>query len=207
MFGIPGFYSLPSFQRLWFLLITGYYEDYKGSFSKLLSKSVKKIVEDLHEKLLKSKIVIVTDYKGLNVAAINDLRSKLREAGVEFKVVKNSLLTRAAKETDVELIEKDFAGPSAIALSYDDPVAPAKVLAAFADSNDMLGIKAGVLKGKVLDLSAIIALSKLPAREVILAQLLSSMIGIPTALVRTLNEVPRRFLNVLQALKEQRDAA
>lgn len=170
-------------------------------------KEKKKIVEDLHEKLLKSKIVIVTDYKGLNVATINDLRSKLREAEVEFKVVKNSLLTRAAKETDVELIEKDFAGPSAIALSYDDPVAPAKVLTTFADSNNMLDIKAGVLKGKVLDLSAIIALSKLPAREVILAQLLSSMIGIPTALVRTLNEVPRRFLNVLQALKEQRDAA
>ncbi len=170
-------------------------------------KEKKKIVEDLHEKLLKSKIVIVTDYKGLNVATINDLRSKLREAEVEFKVVKNSLLTRAAKETDVELIEKDFTGPSAIALSYDDPVAPAKVLTTFAASNNMLDIKAGVLKGKVLDLSAIIALSKLPAREVILAQLLSSMIGIPTALVRTLNEVPRRFLNVLQALKEQRDAA
>lgn len=170
-------------------------------------KEKKKIVEDLHEKLLKSKIVIVTDYKGLNVATINDLRSKLREAEVEFKVVKNSLLTRAAKETDLELIEKDFTGPCAIALSYDDPVAPAKVLTTFADSNNMLDIKAGVLKGKVLDLSAIIALSKLPAREVILAQLLSSMIGIPTALVRTLNEVPRRFLNVLQALKEQKDAA
>jgi len=167
----------------------------------------KKIVEELHEKFLKSEIVIATEYKGLNVATINDLRSKLREAKVEFKVVKNSLLTRAAKETNVELIEKEFIGPSAIALSYDDPVAPAKALTAFADSNNMLAIKAGVLKGKVLDPSAIIALSKLPAREVILAQLLSSMISIPTALVRTLNEVPRSFLNVLQALKEQKDAA
>lgn len=167
----------------------------------------KKIVEELHEKFLKSEIVIATEYKGLNVAKINDLRSKLREAKVEFKVVKNSLLARAAKETDVELIEKEFVGPSAIALSYDDPAAPAKALTAFADSNNMLAIKAGVLKGKVLDPSAIIALSKLPAREVILAQLLSSMISIPTALVRTLNEVPRGFLNVLQALKEQKDAA
>lgn len=167
----------------------------------------KRIVEELHARLSRSKIAILTDYKGLNVAAINELRSKLREAQVEYKVVKNSLLTRAAKETDVALIEKDFTGPSAIALSYDDPVAPAKVLTAFADSNEALGIKIGVLNGRVLDLGAITALSKLPAREVILAQLLSSIASIPTSLVRTLNEVPRRFLSLLHAVKEQKEAA
>ena len=164
----------------------------------------KTIVEALHEKFTKSKVVIVTDYKGLNVLKINDLRGKLDEADIEYKVVKNSLLIRAAEGTDVALIADSFTGPSAVALSYDDPVAPAKVLAAFADENKDLEIKIGVLDGNVLDISAIKALSALPSRDVLLAQLLSTINGVPTALVRALNDVPRRLVNVLDALRQQR---
>ena len=167
----------------------------------------KSIVEDLHERFSKSKVLIVTDYKGLDVTTINALRRKLREVDVEYTVVKNSLMVRAAEDTDVDLIKESFKGPNAIAISYEDPVAPAKVLTDFAKENQKLEIKMGVMDGKVMDASAIMALSALPSKEVLIGQLLSVINGVPTALVRTLNAVPGGFVNVLQALKDQKEAA
>ena len=167
----------------------------------------KTIVEELHKKFAKSKVVIVTDYKGLNVSKMNNLRGKLDDADIEYKVVKNTLLIRAAEGTDVALIADRFTGPSAVALSYDDPVAPAKVLAAFASENKDLEIKVGVLDGNVLDINAILALSALPSREILMAQLLSTIIGVPTALVRALSDMPKRLLNVLVAIKDQKAEA
>lgn len=167
----------------------------------------KNIVHDLREKFERSKVVIVTDYQGLDVTTITDLRRKLLEAQVEYQVVKNTMLIRAAEETEVALIKDSFKGPSAIALSYDDPVAPAKVLTEFAKVNDRLEIKVGVMDGKVLDLGAIKALSALPSREVLIGQVLSVMIGVPTCLVRALNDLPQRLMNVLLAIKEQKEAA
>lgn len=167
----------------------------------------KKIVEDLRELFLKSKVLIVTDYKGLNVTTMNELRRKLREADVEYKVVKNSLLVRASENTDVSLITENFKGPSAIAISYDDPVVPAKVLMQFAKDNAKLEIKAGVMDGKALDLSAIKALSELPSQEVLLGKLLSVLNGVPTSLVIALSDIPKKLLNVLNAVKEKKEAA
>ena len=167
----------------------------------------KKITEDLHDRLTRFAIIVVTDYKGLDVAAINDLRRKLRAEEVEYQVVKNSLLTRAADDTDAALIKEYFKGPSAVAISYEDPVAPAKVLTQFAKENDKLEIKVGVLNGKVLDIDAIRALAALPAREVLLAQLLATLNAVPTSVVRVLAEIPRSMLNVLTAIKEQKEAA
>ena len=167
----------------------------------------KEIVKDLHEKFKKSKAVIVTDYKGLDVTIINDLRRKLRAHEIEYKVVKNSLLIRASEGTDVALIKDCFKGPSAIALSYDDPIAPAKVLTQFSGEFKKLEIKTGVMGGKVLDLSAIKALSALPSREVLLGQFLSTLNGVPTALVWALSDIPRRLLNVLLAMKQEKEAA
>ena len=167
----------------------------------------KRIVEDLHEKFSKSKVVILTDYKGLDVDSINDLRRKLRESQIQYQVVKNSLLIKASKDTDVELIKDSFKGPSAVALSFDDPVSPAKVLTKFAVENEKLEIKVGVMNGKVLDISAIKALSALPSREILIGQLLSVMNGVPTSFVRALVDVQRRLLNVMVAIKEQKEAA
>lgn len=167
----------------------------------------KKIVEDLREIFSKSKVLIVTDYKGLNVTTINELRRKLREADVEYKVVKNSFLVRASEDNDVSLIAENFKGPSAIAISYDDPVAPAKVLMQFAKDNAKLEIKAGVMDGKALDLSAIKALSELPSQEVLLGKLLSVLNGVPTSFVIALSDMPKKLLNVLNAVKEQKEAA
>ena len=165
------------------------------------------VVRALQDKLARAKVVIATDYKGLNVEAMNTLRRKLREAGCEYQVAKNTLLIRAAKDTDSALLQDSFRGPSAIAINYEDPVAPAKVLTEFAKSNDKFGIKAGVMGGKVLDIDDIKALSLLPSREILLAQVLSTMNAVPTSFVRVLGGVVSNFMNVLVAIKEQKEAA
>ena len=167
----------------------------------------KDIVDELHRKFQDTKIVILTDYKGLDVESINDLRRKLREADVEYRVVKNTLLRRAAEETDVAKIRDDFKGPSAIAMSFEDPVAPARVLTKFAEDNKKFEVRLGVMGEKVLSIEDIKALSSLPSREVLLAKVLSAMIAVPTGLVSALSDVPRRMVNVLQAIKEQKEAA
>ena len=165
------------------------------------------IAEDLRDRFSKSAIIVLTDYKGLDVAAMNDLRRKLRAEQIEYQVVKNTLLIRASEDNDVGLIKDYFKGPSAIALSYDDPVAPAKVLSQFAKEHDKLEIKVGVMDGQVLDANAIQTLAKLPSREVLLGQLLSALNAVPTSFVRTIAEVPRSLVNVLAAIRDQKEAA
>jgi large subunit ribosomal protein L10 len=167
----------------------------------------KRITQDLNERFAKAAVVIVTDYKGLDVDAINDLRRRLRQAEVEYKVVKNSLLVRASQDTDIAKIRETFKGPSAIALSYSDPIAPAKILTEFAKDHDVFKIKIGIADGKVLELKEIAALAALPSREVLLSQFIYVLNNVPTGFVRTLAEIPRRLLNVLHAIQEQKEAA
>ena len=138
--------------------------------------------------------------------AINALRRKLRQADIDYQVAKNTLLIRASEGTDVAVIKEHFVGPSAIAISYEDPVAPAKVLTDFAKENQKLEIKAGVMGNKMLDAAAIKSLASLPSRDALLGQVLSTMNGVPTAFVRTLNGVTGNFLNALTAIRDQKEA-
>jgi large subunit ribosomal protein L10 len=186
---------------LWFL------QNQKGGVNVLKPNEKKELVEQLHQKFVDSKIVILTNYKGLNVEKVNELRRKLKAAKVEYKVVKNTLLIRASENTYVNLIKDRFKGPSAIAVSYDDPVSPAKILSEFAKDNDKLQIIAGAMAGKVLDFNSIKSLSSLPSREVLLGRLLSVMNGVPTSLVRVLSNLPQKLLYALQAIKDQKEAA
>jgi large subunit ribosomal protein L10 len=189
---------------------SGYLQMKKGGVipnMKMKLDEKKALVDDLKENLLKTKVLIVADYKGLDVASMTDLRKKLREANLECKVVKNTLLKRAAQETDIAVLSDFLKGPNAVIFSYDDPVAPAKVLIDFAKNNKNLDIKKGVLKGKLLDPEDIKSLSELPSKDVLLGQLLSVMTAVPTSVVRVLSGVPRKMLNVLQAIKEQKEAA
>lgn len=165
------------------------------------------LVQSVAGKFSKAKVVIATDYKGLDVDKMNQLRRQLRENAVEFQVVKNTLLRRAAENSPVDLMRDAFVGPSAVACSYDDPVAPAKVLIDFAKEHKALEIKAAVLDGKLLDFDAIKALADLPSREVLLSQLLAMMNGVPTAFVRLLNAIPQQMLNVLVAVRDQKEEA
>lgn len=167
----------------------------------------KEIVTQLHEDLKKSKIVIVTDYKGLDVAAVTKLRSQLTKENIDYRVIKNTLLRRASENTNTSVLYDMFKGPSAVAISYDDPVSPAKILTKFSEENNKLEIKGGVLDGKVLDANGIKALSSLPSREVLLSQVLSAMNAVPTGIVQVLAAVPRNMMNVLNAIKEKKEAA
>jgi large subunit ribosomal protein L10 len=167
----------------------------------------KRVAQDLNERFSRAAVVIVTDYKGLDVDAINDLRRRLREAEVEYQVVKNSLLVRASQDTDVTKIQETFKGPSAVALGFSDATAPAKVLTEFAKDHEVFKIKIGIADGKILELKEIAAIAALPSREVLLGTFVSVLNNVPSGFVRTLAEIPRRLLNVLQAIEEQKKAA
>jgi large subunit ribosomal protein L10 len=167
----------------------------------------KQIVEDLRSRFQKSQLVILTDFKGLDVASVSDLRRKLKAAGVEYKVVKNTLMARASQDTPVAVMADHFKGPGAVAISYQDPVEPAKILSKFADDSKKLEIRAAVLNGALIDVSGVKALAALPPREVLLGQLLAVMAGVPTSVVRVLAGVPRALVTALSALRDQRQAA
>jgi len=174
----------------------------------LLNISQKKeLVERLAKDFSESEISILVDYKGLDVLSITELRAKLREAGVQMEVVKNTLLNRASEGTDAALMKDLYKGPNAIILSKEDPVAPAKILVDFAKDHDKLEIKAGTLSGSLLDGDAIKQLAKMPSKEELLGQLVYTLNAVPTSFVNVLAGVPRAFVNVLSAVKDQKEAA
>lgn len=151
--------------------------------------------------------MILTDYRGLNTSALNTLRGQLREASVEYRVVKNTLMLRASDGTDMALLKDYFSGPSAVALVYDDPVVPAKVLTKFCEQHPALEVKAGVVEGKIVDPESVKRLSKLPSRDGLLAQLLSVLNGPARSFAVVLAGVPRSFLGVLHGIKEKKELA
>jgi len=164
------------------------------------------VVSQLKEAFSNYKVLILADYRGLNVEAMNALRKQLRESGVTLRVVKNTLLRIASEETDVAQIQDLFVGPTAIVISDDDPVAPAKVLKEFAKNNEALKIKGGILSGKPLTVADVEGLASLPDRDVLLAQLLSVFNASQSGLVNVLAGVIRGFLNVLHAVEEKKAA-
>ena len=132
------------------------------------------LVAELSEKIKASVVGIVVDYKGTNVADDTTLRKELRENGVDYFVVKNTLLGRAIEGTELEEMKSVLEGTTAIALSTEDYTAAARILAKFADSHENFAIKSGFLDGKVIDNDTITALAKLPSREVLLATVLGA---------------------------------
>ncbi|EPC8422725.1 MULTISPECIES: 50S ribosomal protein L10 [Bacillus] len=131
------------------------------------------VVTEIADKLRGSKSTIVVDYRGLTVSEVTELRKNLREAGVEFKVYKNSLTRRAAESAEMAELNEFLTGPNAIAFSNEDVVAPAKVLNDFATKHEALEIKAGVIEGKLVTLDEVKAIATLPSREGLLSMLLS----------------------------------
>ncbi|MFT8319568.1 MAG: 50S ribosomal protein L10 [Bacillus sp. (in: firmicutes)] len=133
----------------------------------------KQKVEAITEKFKASKSTIVVDYRGLTVSEVTELRKQLREAGVEFKVFKNTLTRRAADAAELSGLNDALTGPNAIAFSNEDVIAPAKIINEFAKKNEALEIKAGVIEGNVASVEDIKALAELPSREGLLSMLLS----------------------------------
>lgn len=132
-----------------------------------------KVIDEIATKLRESQTTVITDYRGLTVAEVTELRKQLREAGVEFHVLKNSMTRLATAKENMTDLDQYLTGPNAIAFSKDDIITPAKVLADFAKKNDRLEIKGGIIEGKVVDADQINALASLPSREGLLSMLLS----------------------------------
>jgi large subunit ribosomal protein L10 len=131
------------------------------------------LVNEIAEKLQNSVSTIVTDYRGLTVAEVTELRKRLRDAGIEFRVLKNTMTRRAADQVNLSGINEFLVGPSAIAFSTEDVVAPAKILNDFAREHKALELKAGIVEGKVIGQAEVTALAELPSRDGLLSMLLS----------------------------------
>jgi len=146
------------------------------------------------EKFEKSKLVILADYRGINVSDVTKMRADLRKSGTEYKVTKNSTLRFAAKEAKLDELEGLLEGPTAIAFSYEDYVEPAKVLYDYAKTSEFYKIKGGVMDGKVISVEEIERLAKLPSREMLLTQL-------ATVLLANI----RNFAVVLDQVRQQKE--
>jgi len=168
-------------------------------------RTKEKVIAELHDKLGDVKLAVLANYSGLNVEKITALRNALRKSDTELRVVKNTLLEIASKDTDVAVLGSYLKGPLAIALNRGDVVEPAKVLVEFAKKNAQLEIVAGMLEGKVLSVGQISALAELPSKEVLIGKLLSVMVGVQTSLVNVLSAVPRGLVQVLEAYRVKKE--
>ena len=163
-------------------------------------------VQELSEQLKNTAATFLADYRGINVEQATQLRRELTQAGVEYRVVKNNLLKLAAQGTSAEALKDFCAGPTAIALSAGDPVAPAKILSKFAKDVEAFELKAGVLDGKLLSVAEISALADLPSREQLLGMALSCMNAPVSNFVGTMAAIPRSLVQVLNAIGENKAA-
>ncbi|HNY66846.1 MAG TPA: 50S ribosomal protein L10 [Deltaproteobacteria bacterium] len=161
-------------------------------------------VNQLRDELWKSQAVFVTDYMGLNVEKITQLRKSVKAAGGTYKVVKNTLLERASQDLPAHLLEDSFAGPTAVAMAFKDPVAIAKILVNFAKENEKLEIQTGVLGKQVLTANDVQELAKMPGKEQLLAQMLGSINAPVSNFVGVMAAVLRQLLYVLSAIEKQK---
>ncbi len=165
------------------------------------------IVSELNASFNRAKFAVVADYCGLKVSELQQIRIELRNCDSEIRIAKNTLLKRAVADTVNATLSDDFSGTTAVIIAYTDPVMPAKVIAKFAQDHEKFKIRSASFEGEKLDEAGLIALSKLPSKEVLLGQLLSVMNAVPTGLVRVLSGVPRTFLYGLQAIKDKKELA
>lgn len=163
----------------------------------------KEIVNELHEKFGRAKTALITGYSGINVEQITELRTKLRKSNVEYRVVKNTLARRAAEGTPLEALKDHFVGPVGIALGYDDPVAPAKILSEFQKVQAKLELKVGVLDGRLLNLSDIKALANLPSINSLRAKLVGLLQAPASRMVGVLAAPGGQIARVLKAKAEK----
>lgn len=173
---------------------------------KILSEK-QTIVKELTEKLQSSTSGVLVDYKGTDVATDTEMRRKMREVGVEYTVIKNTMLRFAANNAGLEGLDPHLNGPSALAVCADDPVAPAKVLYEFIGKpGNPMTVKVGFVDGKLITASEVEALSKLPSKEVLVQQVLGTMLAPVTGLATVLNANIQGLAVALQAIADQKSA-
>lgn len=165
------------------------------------------IVAELTERFAKSEVVLFADYRGLKVSEITELRNRLREAGAEFHVIKNTLARLAARNVGLTAVEGYLIGPTAIAVAEKDVAAPARILQDFSKEHKALEIKGGVLTGRVISLSEIKALAELPSREELVARLMARMQAPLAGTVGVLQALLRSLAYVLDQVREAKASA
>jgi len=163
-------------------------------------------VEELSQKMKEAKSFILADYRGLTVEQDTQLRKEMREAGVEYTVIKNSIIRFAAKENGYDGLDQYLAGPTALAISTSDPVAPSKLLTKFAKQYEKLEIKAGVVEGNIVDINGIKAIANLPSREELIAKVVGGLAGPMYGIVNVLNANIRGLVVALNAIAEKKQA-
>ena len=162
------------------------------------------VIGELHEKMAKAKAAIVAEPKGLNVATVTEFRKKLRDQKVDYRVVKNTLAARAAKGTSLEPLAEKFVGPTAIVMSYDDVVVPAKLVVDFMkDRADRFAIRTAVVEGKVTDAKGIQALAKLPGLLELRGQIAAMIAQPATKLARIIAAPGQQLARVIAARRDQ----
>jgi large subunit ribosomal protein L10 len=166
----------------------------------------KAVVAEVSAQVANAQAIILAEYRGLGVGHMTQLRAKARQSGIYFRVLKNSLARRAVSDTPFSALSEHMVGPLAYGIG-SDPVAAAKVLHEFSKGNDKLVIKAGAMANHVISSSEIASLASLPSREELLAKLLGTMQAPVANFVRTLNEVPARFVRGLAAVRDQKETA
>jgi len=169
-------------------------------------QSKKEVVAEVSARLAKAQSVVLAEYRGLPVEDITVLRKEARASGVYLRVLKNTLARRAVQGTPFEKLSDQMVGPLAYGIS-DDPVAAAKVLHAYAKTNDKLVIMGGAMPNQVMTAKEIGALATLPSREQLLATLMGTMQAPITKFVQTLNEVPSKLVRTLAAVRDQKEKA
>ena len=175
--------------------------------SEKILEQKKQVVAELAESLKQSCTGVLVDYKGITVAEDTKLRKELREAGEDYRVVKNTLLGRALKEAGIDGLEGVLEGATAIAMNKGDYVSGAKILAKFAEDSKAFEIKAGFVDGKVIDAEGVKNLAKLPSKEVLLAQVLGGLNAPITGFVTVLNGTMKGLVVALNAIAEKQGAA
>lgn len=157
--------------------------------SEKVLENKKAMVKQLTERLQNAQAGVLADYRGLTVEQDTELRRKLREANVEYTVLKNSIIRFAAKEVGLEDLDSVLEGPTAIATSNDDVISPAKVLCDFAKGNDLLEIKAGFVEGKVISIDEVKQYASIPSKEVLISKMMGSLQSPISKLARTLQAI------------------
>jgi large subunit ribosomal protein L10 len=165
-----------------------------------------KIVESIKQKFQEARGVVLVDYRGLTVAEVTELRNQMRAAGIEYRVMKNTLIWRAAQELELTDLEPYLAGPTAVAFAAD-PVAPARILTECSRKLKALDLKAGVVEGRVIDADGVRRLAELPPREVLLAQVLAGISAPLRGMASVLQAPIRQVVYVLDDLRRSRESA
>ena len=160
-----------------------------------MSKNIeikKGVVADIKQKFEKAQTAVLVDYRGLNVAEVTELRNQLRKAGVEYAVLKNTMINLAIQDMNLDDMKAHLEGPTAVAFGYEDAIAPAKILSEFVKKSKKMTIKCGVCDGAYLDEAAVTALANTPSREVLIAKIMGSMMSSVSKFVYALEAIRKK---------------